>query len=107
MRLFAALPALVLLASSAGAVERPRVVKLDPPDLWGDVDAKTTGKLTVTFDQPMSTSGSSWCVGGPSFPPSSRRLETRCGRSSRRESRRARLLVQNFPVFSIEPRSGH
>ena len=69
MRLLAALPALVLLASSAGAVERPRVVKLDPPDLWGDVDARTTGKLTVTFDQPMSTSGFSWCGGGPSFPP--------------------------------------
>jgi len=69
MRLLTALLALVLLASSAGAVEHPRVVKLDPPDLWGDADAKATQRLTVTFDQPMSTSAFSWCGGGPGFPP--------------------------------------
>ena len=68
MRL-AAVPVLLFLASSAAAGERPRVVKLDPPDLWGDTDAGTTQRLTITFDQPMSTTGFSWCGGGPSFPP--------------------------------------
>jgi len=66
--------AVVLLASGAAAAEAPRIVKLDPPELFGDVDSKTTARLTVVFDEPKSTTGFSWCGGGSSFPPGEKAL---------------------------------
>ncbi|MBL9076640.1 MAG: Ig-like domain-containing protein [Planctomycetes bacterium] len=65
----------LLLAAWVGcalsAQQAPKVVSLSPPHL-GEVDAKTTTKLVVVFDQPMDTNGVSFCGGGPTFPPSTR-----------------------------------
>ena len=57
------------LASSQALTgqEPPQVVSLSPEHLATDVDAKTTKKLIVEFDQAMED-GRSVCGGGPDFP---------------------------------------
>lgn len=61
--------ATVLFATVCAAVaqEAPQVVSLDPPNA-AEVDAKTTQRLTVTFDRAMATGGQSLCGGGVTFP---------------------------------------
>lgn len=50
------------------AEEPPGIVSLEPAHQAGDVDAGKLKTLVVTFDQPMSTRGWSFCGGGPKFP---------------------------------------
>jgi hypothetical protein len=50
------------------AQQAPKVVSLAPAAQDCAVDARTTAKLVVTFDVPMSQTSWSFCGGGPSFP---------------------------------------
>lgn len=62
------LPALLFLCvASSLPAQAPRVVSREPAH-FAEVDAKTTRKLVVVFDQPMDQRGFSFCGGGPSFP---------------------------------------
>jgi len=49
------------------AQQAPKVVTMDPPH-QAEVDAKTTTRLVVVFDQAMDQNGFSFCGGGPAFP---------------------------------------
>jgi len=57
-----------LLTPLINAQEPPKVVALEPLHQAADVDAKVLKTLVVTFNQPMSTTGWSFCGGGPKFP---------------------------------------
>jgi hypothetical protein len=57
-----------VLSSIARADSPPRVVEMSPKNRAADVDAKTTKQISVTFDRAMSTTGWSFCGGGPNFP---------------------------------------
>jgi hypothetical protein len=59
---------LVALLTPLAAQNVPHIVSLSPEHLSAEVDAKTTTKLTVVFDEPMDTSGWSFCGGGPKYP---------------------------------------
>jgi hypothetical protein len=48
--------------------EPPKIVSLEPEDQALELEAKKVTKLIVTFDRPMSTTGWSFCGGGPNFP---------------------------------------
>jgi hypothetical protein len=48
--------------------EPPKIVGLEPEDQALELEAKKVTKLIVTFDRPMSTTGWSFCGGGPNFP---------------------------------------
>lgn len=50
----------------------PKVIKLEPPNLAVEVNAKRIRKLVVTFDRPMRREGYSICGGGPTFPKAKR-----------------------------------
>lgn len=55
------------LVSCLVAQEPPKIVSLEPAN-GGEVDAKTTVKLVIRFDQAMEKDGFSLCGGGPQFP---------------------------------------
>jgi hypothetical protein len=73
MRMLAlALPSLLALAPSISpsvrAQQPPQVVELSPARFSAEVDATKTTTLTIKFDRSMSTTGFSFCGGGPAFP---------------------------------------
>ena len=68
MRLPACLVLLIVFASPLVADPPPAGARLEPAHEAVDVDAKKVTRLTVEFDRPMSTTGWSFCGGGPTFP---------------------------------------